>query len=216
VELSPWAIQAIDKLRRAFLWKGTASVHGGHCMVAWPKCCRPAELGGLGIPDLKLMGLSLRLRWEWLRRTDETKTWTTLPAAPDALCSALFRVSITVQLGDGKKALFWTDNWVNGSSIEFLAPCLFAAVPAKAKRSMTVAQGLRNSSWTQDIKGALTVQVILEYLTIWEIVWSYQLLDGVSDSFLWRWSTDHQYSASSAYTAMFYGANCCAGGKAAP
>jgi len=60
VELCPWAIQAIDKLRRAFLWKGTASVHGGHCMVAWPKCCRPAELGGLGIPDLKLMGLSLR------------------------------------------------------------------------------------------------------------------------------------------------------------
>ena len=159
------------------------------------------------------MSLSLRLCWEWLRRTDETRTWTTLPAAPDALCSALFRVSTTVQLGDGKKALFWTDNWVNGSSIEFLAPCLFAAVPAKAKLCTTVAQGLLNSSWTQDIKGALTVQVILDYLNIWELVRPYQLLDGVNDVFLWRWTPDHQYSASSAYAKLFFGQTIVPGAK---
>lgn len=34
LQLSPWAIRAIDKLRRAFLWKGTAVVSGG--TVWWP------------------------------------------------------------------------------------------------------------------------------------------------------------------------------------
>jgi hypothetical protein len=38
LELSAWAIQNIDKLRRAFLWKGTDSVSRGHCLVAWLIC----------------------------------------------------------------------------------------------------------------------------------------------------------------------------------
>lgn len=29
------------------------------CMVAWATCCRPTELGGLGITDLKLAGYAL-------------------------------------------------------------------------------------------------------------------------------------------------------------
>ncbi|CAL4975771.1 unnamed protein product [Urochloa decumbens] len=37
VELPPWAIKAIDKLRRGFLWKGRKGAKGGHCLLAWPK-----------------------------------------------------------------------------------------------------------------------------------------------------------------------------------
>ncbi|KAF8658110.1 hypothetical protein HU200_059576 [Digitaria exilis] len=51
--LSPWAIGCIDKRRRAFLWRGTEMVSGGHCLLAWPKCCRPIHLGGLGLPNLQ-------------------------------------------------------------------------------------------------------------------------------------------------------------------
>ena len=32
--LSSWAIECIDKLRRAFIWCGAASVSGGRCKVA--------------------------------------------------------------------------------------------------------------------------------------------------------------------------------------
>jgi hypothetical protein len=43
--ISPWAISCINKHRRASLWRGTDSVAGSQCMVAWPMVCRLAELG---------------------------------------------------------------------------------------------------------------------------------------------------------------------------
>ena len=62
--LSSWAIAQIDKRRRAFIWTGEESYSGGKCRVAWPLVCRPTELGGLGLLDLRVFGFALRLRWE--------------------------------------------------------------------------------------------------------------------------------------------------------
>lgn len=62
--LSPWAIERIDKCRRAFLWTGSNAVAGGKCKVAWRLVRIPKELGGLGIVDLRRLGIALRLRWE--------------------------------------------------------------------------------------------------------------------------------------------------------
>jgi len=58
--LSPWALQQIDKLRRAFVWAGDVSVAGCRCRVAWTITCRPKELGGLGISDPRRTGIALR------------------------------------------------------------------------------------------------------------------------------------------------------------
>ena len=51
--LSPWVTKQIDSVRRSFLWKGAQSAKGGHCLLAWPRVCRPPDLGGLGILDLQ-------------------------------------------------------------------------------------------------------------------------------------------------------------------
>jgi hypothetical protein len=40
MKVPKWFIKAIDKLRKAFLWKGR-QVNGGSCLVAWDKVQRP-------------------------------------------------------------------------------------------------------------------------------------------------------------------------------
>jgi hypothetical protein len=59
LDLPPWFIKAVDKIRRGYLWKGKMDAKGGHCLVAWPKVTRPKKLGGLGIANLQVLNWAL-------------------------------------------------------------------------------------------------------------------------------------------------------------
>ncbi len=61
-----------------------------------------------------------------------------------------------------------------------LAPDLLFAVP-QCLRSRMVASGLANNSWVSDIRGALTVPVISQFLLIWDAALRIQLSPGVRD-----------------------------------
>ncbi|GJN09411.1 hypothetical protein PR202_ga27415 [Eleusine coracana subsp. coracana] len=63
VDFPQWAYKAVDKIRRGYIWKGCIDVKGGHCLVAWDMVCRPLELGGLAISNLRNLGWALRVRW---------------------------------------------------------------------------------------------------------------------------------------------------------
>jgi hypothetical protein len=66
-----------------------------------------------------------------------------------------------------------------------------------------MASGMDNRAWVSNITGAPTVQVILQYLDLWEWLHNVHLIPGVPDSFIWRWSADRKYSAASTSGAMF-------------
>jgi hypothetical protein len=44
------------------LWTGFDVLHNGKSSVAWSRVQRPLHLGGLGIMDLRLLGMALRAR----------------------------------------------------------------------------------------------------------------------------------------------------------
>lgn len=158
--LPPWAIKALDKLMMTFFWQGTAIVAAGQCTVAWQKVCRPTVLGGLGIPNLKLRGLALRIRLEWLRHTDPSRTRTELPSSTESVTQQIFAASVTFIIGDGRRTLFWKDKWLDGQSIEQLAPWVFNDVPKRTRNARTVHDALQRETWIDDITGAWTVPLI--------------------------------------------------------
>jgi hypothetical protein len=61
-----WAREEIEACCRRVLWAGADASVRGKCAVAWPVVARPHEFGGLGVLDLRLMGLALQVRWLWL------------------------------------------------------------------------------------------------------------------------------------------------------
>jgi len=130
-------------------------VAAGKCKVAWETVCRPTELGGLGVIDLRRAGFALRVRWLWLRRSDQHRTWSLLPDDSERPVLAVFQTATTIRLGNGESTLFWTattiglgngestlfwtDNWIGGSSIRALAPAVFGAVPKRCHATLVSA-----------------------------------------------------------------------------
>lgn len=162
--------------------------------------CSSREVGGLGIPNLKLLNLALQARWGWLSRTDPTRPWAEFNIQISQLAANLcFCDSIIV--GRGSRVKFWTDPWLSGLVLCEVAPNLFRSLPACAKK-ISVEQGLFEMGWTERIDPDLYHLSITEFLLIWDMVDGVQLSD-VDDQFRWRWEGCGHYTASSSYAAFF-------------
>ena len=85
--------------------------------MAWPLVCRPKDLGGLSISDLRRAGVALRFRW--VRKDRQAGS---APRTNDRVVLALFDAATVFQLGDGKSTYFWTDRWIQGCSMKTIAP----------------------------------------------------------------------------------------------
>ncbi|CAO2047510.1 unnamed protein product [Urochloa humidicola] len=200
--LPQWVIEELDAIRRNFLWSGKDKATRGRNAAAWPTVCRPTSRGGLGITDLRLSGIALRTRWLWLQKTGADRAWSALDIKVDPEVRAFFDASVTIQVGNGHRTLFWLDKWIDGRSVQHLAPNLFALVNLRRQRSTTVAQGLPNRRWTQDIQGGLSVQATLEYIQLWHRLANERLNQQQDDIYRWRWTADGKYTAASAYLKL--------------
>ena len=108
-----WVIEEIEQWMRGFFWDGKNKANGGQCLVAWNMVCKATWLGGLGVRDLRLHGLALRVHWEWLQRTDLERPWQGLPVAVDRDARAVFDSLVKIVVGKGNKVLFWRDRWIH-------------------------------------------------------------------------------------------------------
>jgi hypothetical protein len=69
----------------------------------------------------------------------------------------------------------------------------------------TVSQAISNRCWVSDIMGALTLQVLLEYLIIWDLVDRTDLQPDIPDQRCWKLSSSSLYSSKLPYLTMFSG-----------
>jgi hypothetical protein len=118
-----------------------------------------------------------------------------------------FKLVVISVVGSGANTLFWMDRWLNGQSIADLAPrqVLLDVVPRRIANRCTVEEAMADYSWVMDIRGDLPVEVILDFLCLWDLIYDFQLQPDIEDSHIWRFSSSGQYSAKSAYESFFIG-----------
>jgi hypothetical protein len=80
-----------------------------------------------------------------------------------------------------------------------------AAVAKRTWSSRTVDEALQQGRWIPDIQGSLSVQALAQYVEVWVRTQEIVLSHDREDKFIWKWTSNQQYSASSAYRAFFYG-----------
>jgi hypothetical protein len=201
VDIAPAMYKAIDKLQRTFIWTGSVSVSSGRCLVAWPRVPGLVEHGGLGVLYLATLGYALRLRWTCLESTEPGRLWVSLPCKHDKIIQAMFHTSVTVQVGNRSRTLFWTERWLDDMAISTLAPDLIEAVHKKVRKNRLAVEALPNAAWIHDIMGSLSVRVLRQYVNLWSWLSDQRL----PDKFVWKWTSNQQYFVSSAYRAFFIG-----------
>ena len=84
-------------------------------------------------------------------------------------------MAVSSEIGDGANTLLWTDRWIHGQCIADLAPRLFAAIPKRRVKQLTVWDALPNRAWILDIQGALTVGGFVDYFHLWDLLLDFQL-----------------------------------------
>jgi hypothetical protein len=165
-----WLLEELNRGFRAFFWAGKKAVHGGQCLVAWDVICSPTRFGGLGIKDLRLQGIALRTRWQWLRRTDPERPWQGLLHLKDEAAEGVFQTLARIEVGDGKSVLFWRDRWINGFTAAEIAPLISEMVPTRRKNARKVSDALPNSAWIKDLAGLMSIEGCIQCVRLWEAI----------------------------------------------
>jgi hypothetical protein len=107
---------------------------------------------------------------------------------------------------DGWKAPFWSDNWIQDTSIRSIAPtfgrrCLRGFVVLTL---LWILDTILDEAWVRDITRASTVQVIVQYIRVSDLLLDFAFTE-TPDRFIWKWTASGEFSSASAYRALFFG-----------
>lgn len=98
----------------------------------------------MGFLDLERFARALRLRLSWYQWKQGERAWNKLEVPCDKVDQELFSASTIVSIGNGKKALFWSSSWINGTMAKTIAPQQYL----KTKRKKLQYTG--NEKWKVD------------------------------------------------------------------
>jgi hypothetical protein len=141
-----------------------------------------------------------------VEKIEPHRPWASLELQVPNQVHTFFPLAMITEVGNGVRTLFWTDRWLSGQRLADLAASLFAAIPRRKRQQHMVETTLQNHAWVSYIQGALTIDIIVDYIQLWELINELQRLYEVEDAHKWRLDSAGQYSSKSAYNNLFLGA----------
>ena len=77
---------------------------------------------------------------------------------------ALYRACTTIKLGNGEKAMFWQDNWLNGRAPKDVAPDCYKLAWRKNDK---VALALQTGGWMLGLNRINTDRELHQFIDLW-------------------------------------------------
>jgi hypothetical protein len=115
----------------------------------------------------------------------------------------MFQASTGIKVGDGMKAIFYHDKWLEGKAPKEIAPDLYNLGHFKRR---SVAKGIVGQyNWIYTVHHISTAEELREYIKLWELLRNVSLNGLQKDSIIWKWTADGSYSTASAYKMQFQG-----------
>jgi hypothetical protein len=191
IEWDQGSIDAVDRLRRAFLWKNKDKILGGHCLVAWDIVTMPKMQGGLGIRDLRIHNKAVMATFTAKLLSNGTGpcfSWManwhlqdTIPISPSRHESHIWKsirnLIPTVQAATfckqnpADRTSFWKDNWTAMGRLYFCWPVLYSFAVDK---DCTVASQLLGNQWNITLHRPLSFTAEVQLQGLMDMISSFQ------------------------------------------
>jgi hypothetical protein len=110
------------------------------------------------------------------------------------------QASTSVIVGNGSRPWFWRDKWIDGRSIESLAPDLMCAVDKRVISVRTIIVG--SMTFLARFQRSALSNTCCCGSGSCKSAWC---TPQKKDSFVWKWSSSSQFTASSAYQVFLIG-----------
>ena len=143
--LPPWVVEHIDKLRRAFFWKGERNVTWGHGLINWETFVLLIARVVLKFADCEIL-ISLLSKWWWKLLLNHPSPWVMvvlqnyyhrcrpldlqdkLPGRVSHFCQGVlktlsaFKIGLRFCCGQGTSVKFWKDCWLGELPLKIVFP----------------------------------------------------------------------------------------------
>jgi hypothetical protein len=197
-----------------FLWNDTKNNHKIH-LANWGLVSMHKEYGGLGIPSLRELNLSILASWLKRYNSDKNKLWKELldfkynTKRPNILvtkttnASSFFKgfmgavqaakMGYRWKLGNGRKIRLWEDTWIGSSSLAIQFYPLYRIINEHGKTIAELWDGYNlKVSFRRDVSESL----YQSWLDLVELVSTVQLTDE-EDEMVWQFTSKGIYSSVS-------------------
>ncbi|KAM0826330.1 hypothetical protein ACQ4PT_068946 [Festuca glaucescens] len=110
----------------------------------------------------KYLGLPLSLR----KKVDTSKAWSEFNIQLPSLSIAILDSATCYELGNGERARFWNDRWLNGDRVVDIAPNVVKMVSKRRANACSVKDGLAGQ-WLHDCGPDMEADALAEFFLLW-------------------------------------------------